>query len=106
MLEATYKKLRRVSYSAPNTQRSIFLWKISASAKTLFVGVNVYLTSLKHAYTTDPYSSILLTNAVISYNFTRTFEIPKTLQLLLTALKVRFAAANLTYNNLLGETTC
>ena len=104
-MEATYNRLRRVSYSAPNTQRSIFRWKISASAKTFFVGVNVSLTSLKHAYTTDPYSSILLTNAVISYNLTLTFDIPNILQLLFTALKVRFAAASLTYNNFTGETT-
>jgi hypothetical protein len=94
-----------MSYYAPNTQRSIFLWNISTSAKTLFVGVNVYLTSLKHAYTTDPYSRILLTNAVISWILTRTLEIPSILQLHLTALKVRFAAANLTYNNFAGDTT-
>jgi hypothetical protein len=38
---------------------------------------------------------MLVTSALIIYNFTLTFEIPKTRQFVYTALNTRLAAANL-----------
>jgi hypothetical protein len=54
---------------------------------------------------TEPYNKILFTSAAVSKIFTRTFDIPIILQLHLTALNVRLAAANLTYNNFSGVAT-
>ena len=45
---------------------------------------------------------MLLTNAVSSDSFTRTLEIPSSLQLVHTALKLRLAELSLAFNILLG----
>jgi hypothetical protein len=45
---------------------------------------------------------MLLTNAVSSDNFIRTFEIPSSLQFVHTALKLRLAELSLAFNILLG----
>jgi hypothetical protein len=59
-------------------------------------------TSLIHAYRILPYNNILLTNAVSSYNFILTFEIPSSLQFVHTALKLRLAELSLAFKILLG----
>jgi hypothetical protein len=59
-------------------------------------------TSLIHAYRILPYNNILLTNAVISYSFILTFEIPSSLQFVHTALKLRLAELSLAFKILLG----
>jgi hypothetical protein len=51
----------------------------------MFVGVNTVSMSLRLAYITHPYINTLLTRAFISYSFTLTFEIPKSLQFVRTA---------------------
>jgi uncharacterized protein (UPF0333 family) len=45
---------------------------------------------------------MLLTSAVSSDNFIRTFEIPSSLQFVHTALKLRLAELSLAFNILLG----
>jgi hypothetical protein len=86
----TYKKLLLLSISKFNAHLSILLKNISALEKMIFVGSNADSTLLRHAYTTHPYCSTLVTNAFTSYNFTRTFEIPRSLQFDLTAYNVLF----------------
>jgi len=68
-----------------NIHLSIFLAKISALEKTAFVWSNVVSTLLRHAYTMQPYKSILVTRDVIIWIFTRILDIPSVLQFVLTA---------------------
>jgi hypothetical protein len=71
----------------------------------LFLGVNVVVTSLIHAYRILPYNIILLTSAVNSYSLTFTLDIPNILQFVHTALKLRLADLSLAYNILTGVVT-
>jgi hypothetical protein len=59
--------------------------KISALEKIRFEWSSADSMLLRQAYTTQPYCSTLATSAFTSYNFTRMFEIPKSLQFALTA---------------------
>jgi hypothetical protein len=97
-LESMYKKLLLVSKSTFRAQRSIFRIRISALAKTVFVGSSADSTLLKHAYTTHPYCSTLDTSALTNCNLTRTFEIPNNLQLDLIAWNVLLALLILACN--------
>ena len=69
--------------------------KISTLEKIPFVGVNVWCTSLIHAYIILPYSNTLVTSALIIWSLTLTFVIPNTRQFVYTALKTLLAADNL-----------
>jgi hypothetical protein len=100
----TYKKLRLVSYSQLKTHLIILRRKISTLEKSPLVGVNVYVTSLIHAYITLPYNNTLLTSAFIICNLTLTFVMPSIRQLVYTALKTLFAADNLAIMILSGFT--
>jgi predicted anti-sigma-YlaC factor YlaD len=55
-----------------------------------------------HAYKILPYSNILLTSAFKSASLTFTLVIPSSLQLVQTALKLRFAEHSLAFKILLG----
>jgi hypothetical protein len=55
-----------------------------------------------HAYKILPYNIILLTSAFKSASLIFTLVIPNILQLLQTALKLRFAAPSLAFKILLG----
>ena len=76
--------------------------KISAFAKTVFVGSSTDWTLLRHAYTTQPYCNTLDTNALINCSFTQTLEIPNNLQFVRTAWNVPKALLILACNIISG----
>lgn len=98
----TYKKLLLLSISKFNAHLSILLKNISALEKMRFVGSNADSTLLRHAQTTHPYCRTLVTNALTNYNFTRTLEIPNSLQFDLTAQKVLLDLFIRSYNKTSG----
>ena len=93
-----YRKLLLVLNSTFNAHLSIVRIRISALAKTAFVGSNADSTLLRHAYTTQPYCNTLDTSEFINCNLTRTFEIPNILQLVRTAWNVRRVLFILSYS--------
>jgi hypothetical protein len=69
----------------------------------MFVWSSADSTLLRHAYTTFPYCSTLATRAFTSYSFTLTFDIPRSLQLDLTAKNVLWDLFILAYSSLSGR---
>jgi hypothetical protein len=86
-----------VSYSMSKTHLSIFLANASALENTALFGSSVVSMLLRHAYTTQPYNSTLVTSAFIIYIFIRTLDKPRVLQLVFTAWYILFAFTNLAY---------
>jgi hypothetical protein len=81
---------------------SILRNKISALAKIRLVWSNADSTLLRHAYSTQPYCNTLATNAFTSYSFTRTFDIPNSLQFDLIAKNTLLDLFILAYRRVSG----